>query len=222
MKNKNEKKEYVVFGLGRFGSSVAKQLEANGCTVLAVDNNAKKINAISDYVTHSACLDITNEEAMSELGLSNFDGCVVSIGHNLEAAIFAVIAAKEHGIKKVICKAYDQMQGKILTKVGADEIIYPEREMGRHLANNLAFENMLDTVELTSDYSIADVPVLKEWVGKSLADIRLRDRYHVSAIALKHDRELEISPSATKKFIDGDILVLLGTNETLKKFANKL
>ena len=221
MRNRSEKKEYIVFGLGRFGSSVARQLQANGSNVMAVDNNAKKINMIADYVTHAVCMDITSEDAMKELGLSNFDVAVVAIGHNLEAAIFAVIWAKEQGIKKVIAKANDEMQGKILAKVGADEIIYPEREMGSHLANNLAFGDLLDAIELTADYSIADIPLMREWAGKSLEELRLREKYHVSVIAVKRSRELEISPRPDKKFSEGDVLVMIGTNSMLKKFAER-
>ena len=155
MKKKIEKKQYIVIGLGRFGRSVARQLEANGCMVLAVDREEKNVNTVAEYVTRAMCMDITDEDAVEELGLSNFDGAVVSIGHNLDAAIFAVMWAKEQGVTQVIAKANDENQGKILTKVGADEIVYPEREMGYHLAKNLAFGNFLDAVELTADYSIA-------------------------------------------------------------------
>ncbi len=222
MKRNNENKEYIVIGMGRFGSSVAKQLEANECSVLAVDRNMDRVDQIAEYVTHAMCLDITDEDAMEELGLGSFDGAVISIGHNLEAAIFATIWAKEQGVKRVIAKAYDEMQGKILAKVGADEIVYPEREMGQHLANSLAFGHMLDAVELTSDYSIADIPVLREWVGKNLRELRLREKYHVNVIAVKRNRELEINPSIEKDFTEGDILVLLGSNATLRRLVDKI
>ena len=218
-KRKIEKKQYVVMGLGRFGTSVAKQLEANGCMVLAVDRDERRVNNVAEYVTRAMCVDITDEEAILELGLSNFDGAVVSIGHNLDAAIFAVMSAKEQGIPKVIAKAYDETQGKILTKVGADEIVYPEREMGYHLAKNLAFGNFLDAVELTADYSIAEIPILHEWVGKNLKELRLREKYHVNVIAVKRNRDLEITPSADKNFVEDDIVVVLGKNDVLKKLS---
>lgn len=221
MKKKSEKKEYIVIGLGRFGSSIARQLEANGCTVLAVDRNEKLINLITDYVTHAVCLDITNEESMAELGMSNFDGAIISMGHSLEAAIFATLWAKEQGVPLIIAKAYDEMQGKILKKIGADEIVFPEREMGQHLANSLAFGHMLDAVELSSDYSIADIPVQKEWIGKSLRELRLREKYHVNLIAIERNRALEITPDANTVFTEEDILVLLGSNATLKKLADR-
>lgn len=219
MKRKVEKKQYIVIGLGRFGRSVAKQLEANGCMVLAVDNKEKNVNMIAEYVTRAVCMDITDEDAVGELGLGNFDAAIVSIGSNINAAIFAIICAKEKGVKTVIAKAYDEMNGKILTKVGADEIIYPEREMGCHLAKNLAFGNFVDTVELTADYSIAEIPILPHWVGKNLKELNLREKYRINVIAAKRNGELEVSPSADRKFVDGDILLILGKNEVLKKLS---
>lgn len=218
-KRKIEKKQYVVMGLGRFGTSVAKQLEANGCMVLAVDRDERRVNNVAEYVTRAMCVDITDEEAILELGLSNFDGAVVSIGHNLDAAIFAVMSAKEQGIAKVIAKAYDETQGKILTKVGADEIVYPEREMGYHLAKNLAFGRLLDAVELTADYSIAEIPLLREWRGKNLIELKLREKYHVNVIAVKRGSDLEITPPADKPFLDGDVLVILGKNDVLNRLS---
>lgn len=219
MKKKVVKKQYIVIGLGRFGRSVARYLEANGCMVLAVDKEAKKVNLVAEYVTRAMCLDISDEEAVKELGLGNFDGVIVAIGHNLEASIFATIWAKESGVKQLIAEAYDETQGKILSKVGADEIVYPEREMGYHLAKNLAFGNILDAVELTSGYSIAEIPVLSKWIGKNLIELKLREKYHVNVIAIKRNRELEVTPSADKPFSEGDMLVVLGSNDTLKKMS---
>ena len=123
-------------------------------------------------------------------------------------------------MKQVIAKANDDTQGKILTKVGADEIVYPEREMGYHLAKNLAFGNFLDAVELTADYSIAEIPILHEWVGKNLKELKLREKYHINVIAVKRNRDLEITPSADKNFLDEDILVVLGKNDVLKKLSS--
>lgn len=219
MKKKNIKKQYVVVGLGRFGQSVARYLETNGCTVLAVDSDSKKVNIVSEYVTRAMCLDISDEEAVQELGLSNFDGVIIAIGNNLESTIFAIIWAKEAGVKQIIAKAYDETQGKILTKVGANEIIYPEREMGYQLAKNLAFGKILDAVELTADYAIAEIPVMQKWIGKSLIELKLRERYHINVIAVKRENELEVPPSADKKFEEGDIIVFLGRNGVLKKLS---
>ena len=217
---KQSQKEYIVIGLGRFGSSIALQLEANGCKVLAIDRNEQRVRLIADYVTLAMCLDVANDEALEELGGRNFDGAVISIGHSLDASVLAAIWAKEQGIRQIIAKAYDDMQGKILTKLGVDEIVYPEKEMGVHLANNLAFNNLLDTTELTSDYSMADVGVLKSWVGKSLKELNLRKKYGVNVIAIKRGGALSINPSADDPTQKDDVFVLLGKNNTLKRIAD--
>ncbi|MCM1388249.1 MAG: TrkA family potassium uptake protein [Bacillus sp. (in: Bacteria)] len=219
-KNKNIQKEYIVIGLGRFGRSIAKQLEANGCKVLAIDRHEKQVHQISEYVTLAMCVDVTNEEALQELGGRNFDGAIISIGHSLDASVLAAIWAKEQGIPLIIAKAYDEMQGKILTKIGVDEIIYPEKEMGIHLANDLAFSNLFDAIELTAEYSIADVCALQSWTGKNLKELKLREKYGVNVIAIKRNGALVINPDADTPTRQDDIFVLLGLNSTLKKIAN--
>lgn len=217
---KNIQKEYIVIGLGRFGSSVAKQLEANGCKVLAIDRMEKRVNQIADYVTLAMCVDVTNEEALKELGGRNFDGAIISIGHSLDASVLAAIWAKEQGIKKIIAKAYDEMQGKILTKLGVDEIVYPEKEIGVHLANNLAFNNLFDAIELTAEYSIADVHALHGWVGKDLIELNLRKKYGVNVVAIERNGVLLVNPPADDPTQKNDVFVLLGKNNTLKKIVS--
>lgn len=213
-------KEYIVIGLGRFGRSIAKQLEANGCRVLAIDRHEQQVRQIAEYVTLAMCVDVTNEEALKELGGKNFDGAIISIGHSLEASVLAAIWAKEQGIGQIIAKAYDETQGKILTKIGVDEIIYPEKEMGVHLANDLAFNNLFDAIELTAEYSIADVCALRSWSGKNLKELKLREKYGVNVIAIKRNGALVINPPADAPTQQDDVFVLLGMNNTLKKIAN--
>ena len=217
---KSAPKEYVVIGLGRFGSSIAKQLEANGCKVLAIDRNEQRIRQIADYVTLAMCLDVSNEDALEELGGRNFDGAIISIGHSLDASVLATIWAKEQGIPQVIAKAYDEMQAKILTKIGADKIVHPEKEIGVQLANDLAFNHLFDAIELSSEYSIAEIMTLTDWIGKDLREIRLREKYGVNAIAVKRSGTLIVNPPADAPTKKEDIFLLLGTNATLKKIAS--
>lgn len=216
---KSREKEYIVIGMGRFGSSIARQLEANGCKVLAIDRNEQRIRQIAEYVTLAMCLDVSNEEALEELGGRNFDGAVISIGHSLDASVLAAIWAKEQGISQVIAKAYDETQGKILTKLGADKVVYPEKEMGVQLANDLAFNNLFDAIELSSEYSIAEIPTLADWIGKDLRQIKLREKHGVNAIAIKRGGTLMVNPPADEPTKKDDIFLLLGTNNTLKKIA---
>ena len=219
MKKKGPK-EYIVIGLGRFGSSIARQLEANGCKVLAIDRNEQRIRQIAEYVTLAMCLDVSNEESLEEIGGRNFDGAIISIGHSLDASVLATIWAKEQGIGQVIAKAYDEMQGKILTKIGADKIVYPEKEIGVQLANDLAFNHLFDAIELSSEYSIAEIMTLTDWIGKDLREIRLREKYGVNAIAIKRSGTLIVNPLADAPTKKEDIFLLLGTNATLKKIAS--
>ena len=207
---RHTQKEYIVIGLGRFGTSVAKQLEANGCKVLAIDRDEKKIRQIAEYVTLAMCVDVTNEDSLKELGGRNFNGAIISIGHSLEAAVLASIWAKEQGIAQVIAKAYDEMQGKILMKIGVDDIVHPEKERGVHLANALAFNNLFDAIELTSEYSIADIDILNSWIGKNLKELNLRKKYGVNVVAIRRNGSLVINPDADAPVEKNDIFVLLG------------
>ncbi len=217
---RHTQKEYIVIGLGRFGTSVAKQLEANGCKVLAIDRDEKKIRQIAEYVTLAMCVDVTNEDSLKELGGRNFNGAIISIGHSLEAAVLASIWAKEQGIAQVIAKAYDEMQGKILMKIGVDDIVHPEKERGVHLANALAFNNLFDAIELTSEYSIADIDILNSWIGKNLKELNLRKKYGVNVVAIRRNGSLVINPDADAPVEKNDIFVLLGLNSTLRKIAS--
>lgn len=214
-----KRQEYVVFGLGRFGSSVARQLEKNGCKVMAVDSDPDRVTALAEDVTVSMNADISDVNALDELGINNFDGAVIAMGGNLEASILATIWAKENGVKRVIAKAYNQLQGRILSKVGADKIVYPEREMGVHLANSLVMNSLFDTIELSSEYSIMDIQILDKWIGKNLIELKLRAKYHVEVIAVKRGGKMVVMPSAEVPFLEGDILMVLGKNETLKKLT---
>lgn len=215
-----KKQEYVVFGLGRFGSSVARQLEKNGCRVMAVDCDPDRVLALADDVTISMNADVSDVNALDELGINNFDGAVIAIGGNLEASILASIWAKEHGVKKVIAKAYNQLQGRILLKVGADKVVYPEREMGVHLANSMVMNSLFDTIELSSEYSIMDMVIPKNWIGKTLIELKLRTKYQIEVIAVKRGGKMIVTPSADVPFLEEDVLVILGKNDTLKRLTN--
>lgn len=212
-------KDIVIIGLGRLGSSMAMQLEANGCKVMVVDKDEKKIRQIADYVTLATCVDVINEEAMEELGIQNFDTAVIAIGHNTEATVLATIFAKEHGVKHVIAKAFNETHAKILSKVGADQVIFPEREMGQRLANNLTMNNIVDAIELTDDYSIGKIPVLRAWVGFSLRSLNLRDKYKINVIAVQQGSDIQMVPDADALICDDMVFVILGKNATLRKLS---
>jgi len=210
-------KQFMVVGLGRFGSSVATTLASKGYDVLVVDSDADKVQEISSLVTHAVQADATDEDALKTLGVNNFDIAIVSIGANIHANILATLILKEQGVKYVVVKAQDGLHGKLLTKVGADKIVYPERDMGVRVANNLISANVLDYIELAPGYSIAEVVASEKLSGMTLAETDIRGKFGVNVIAIKNEHKVNVSPEATDVIDSGDILVVMGHEDGLKR-----
>ncbi|MBE5951444.1 MAG: TrkA family potassium uptake protein [Lachnospiraceae bacterium] len=213
------RKEYVVFGLGRFGMSVAKTLADNGCQVMAVDADPTKVEQVAEDVTHAVCMDVTDVEAIRSLGIGNFDGAIVAIGGSLEASVMITILTKEMGIPYVLCKALTDLQAKVLRKVGADLVVFPEQESGIRIANNLLGGNLLDTIGLSSKHSMMEFTLPEEWVGKSLRELNLRVTKKINVIGIKRDGEMEIIPDADAPLQMSDVLVVIGRNAALNKLV---
>lgn len=214
------KKEFVVFGLGRFGKSVATTLADSGCEVLVVDDNEDKIQEIAGEVTFAVKADVTDADALEGLGISNFDGAIVAIGENLEASVMVTILAKEMGIPYVLAKAQTDIHAKVLKKVGADMVVFPEKETGIRIANNLLMGNFFDAVELSSTFSMMELDILKEWDNHSLRELNLRAKYKINVIGLKRNNRLDINPDADTLLHKGDVVVIIGRNEVLNKLAS--
>jgi len=213
-------KQFIVVGLGRFGSSVARTLTDNGHDVLAIDQDHQIIQDISNSVTHAVEADATDEEALKTLGVRNFDVAIVSIGDNLHANILCTLILKELGVPYVIVKAQDNLHGKVLTKVGADRVVYPERDMGERIAHNLISSNVLDYLEFAPDYSVVEIMASPNMVGKSLAELEFRSRFDVNVMAIKRGQHLNMSPGASDKILENDTLIVMGKNENLDKVRN--
>lgn len=216
-----ERKEFVVFGLGRFGKSVATTLAESGCEVLVVDDSEDKIKDIADLVTYAVKANVTDAETLSTLGIGNFDGAIVAIGENLEASVMVTILVKEMGIPYVLAKAQTELHAKILKKVGADMVVFPEKETGIRIAHNLMSGNFFDAVELSSTYSLMDIDALDEWDGHSLKELNLRAKYKINVIGIKKHDELDINPDADIPLSKDDVLVVIGNNEVLNRLANQ-
>lgn len=212
-----KKKEFAVLGLGKFGISLAKCLSDSGCEVMVVDANSEMVNIVADYVVYAEVGDVTNKDFIYALGLSNYDGVIVGIGDNLEAGVMATILAKEAGAKYVLAKAGSEIHARILKKVGADKIIYPEMETGRRIANQLVHGNYFDVIELSTTYSIMEIDAPDSWAGFSLKTLNLRAKYNVNVIGIRRDEETFINPSADMPICADDVLVVIGDNDTLKK-----
>ena len=215
-------KQFAVIGLGRFGTSIAQSLYNMGHDVLAVDLAEERVNSIMKDVTHVVQLDSTNERALRSLGLDNFDVVIVSIGQDVQASILTTLILKELGCKNIVAKARTELHGKVLSKIGANRVVYPEWDMGVRVAHNLASANILDYIELSDDYSILEVKAPREMWGKTLRELDLRAKKGVTVLAIKQDAEVKVSPGSQNRVEAGSIMVLVGRNEDLKKIEERL
>ena len=186
-------KSYAVFGLGRYGIAVATELVNNGADVLAVDIDENIVNSAVADIPFCRCADITDPEVIKQLGISNVDVVVIAMANNLEASVMSVILCKEAGVKMVIAKCADEMQGKILCKVGADKVVYPENESGVRLAKNLLSAGMVDIIDLSEDISVIEIPVREKWVGKTLIELDLRKKYAINIIAIRNGEDILVN-----------------------------
>ena len=214
-------KTFIVFGCGRFGSTVATRLYDLKNDVVVVDSDQEKIDLINDNVTEAIVCDLEDEKAIGELALKNYDVAVVAIGKSLEPAIMAVLASKEAGIEKVIAKAPSYRFGKILLKCGADKIVFPERDIGFRLANNLSNDYLLDANEISKGYTIYDFKAIPTMHGKEIRDLKLREDYNFNVLMIKRAGENFVNPLASFKIKEEDILTVLGSDKDIKRFIEK-
>ena len=215
------RKQFVIFGLGRFGESVARALSEAGSEVMAIDVKEDLVQEASLYATQAIKADMTDVEVMRSLGIGDMDAAIVAVASNMESSIMATILAKEAGVPYVIAKANSEMHAKILKKVGADKIILPEKEMGEHLARTLVSGNFVDIIELTADFSMAEMPIPKDWIGKSLIQLNIRNKYGINVIAKKTGDKVQINLSPTELLEEGITLIVLGDNKCLEKIGKK-
>ncbi|WP_286676281.1 potassium channel family protein [Peribacillus asahii] len=213
-------KQYAVIGLGRFGTSVARRLYEAGQEVLGIDANEEKVEDAELFVTHAVVADTTEAKALTSIGISNFDCVIVAIGNDMQSSILTVSLLKELGVKKVIAKALGKRHGQVLEKVGADWIIYPERDMGERVANQLLSPNMLNYIELSKEHSIEEIMIPLKMAEKSLRDLDIRAQYNVSVIAIVREGDIIISPSPDRIIHKEDLLVMIGKKEDIAEFSN--
>lgn len=214
------KKSYAVFGMGHYGFSVARTLSDNGAQVLAVDSDAELIETVSPFIPLCKCADVTSAEAINQLGISNFDVVVVAMADNLEASVMAVTLAKEAGVPCVIAKCGNEMHKKILLRVGADKVVFPETESGTRLAKNLLSSGFLDIAELSPEVSIVEISVKSEWAGKSLSEIDLRKKYALNVIAENVDGKINVNLDPNKPLDTNSKLIVIAETSALEKLGN--
>lgn len=214
-------KQFAVIGMGRFGSSVAKTLYQLGHEVLAVDHDREVVEDIMDSVTHAVQADGTDEHALRALGLRNFDVVVVAIGADIQASILCTLLLREMGVPFIVAKAQTELHGKVLARIGADKVVHPERDMGLRVAHHLVSPNILDYIELSPDYSIAEVVAGPNMVGKTLRELDIRARYGCNVMAIKRGTNINISPQADDRLREQDVLVVIGSNEDLRRLEEQ-
>jgi trk system potassium uptake protein TrkA len=211
-------KSFVVIGLGRFGSMVATELCRAGNEVLGIDENEDRVNLAADLLTHAVACDVMNEAALRSLGVRNFDCAVVALEDNANSNVLITLMLKEMGVGMVVAKAQDMLNMKVLQKVGADRVVFPERDMGQRLAQSLTSSSIIDYIELTDDYSIVELGLPKSWEGKTIREVNARSAYGINIIAVRNGQDIALSPSAGYKFKRGDLLVALGANDDVAEF----
>lgn len=207
---------YLVLGLGRFGMAFAKTMSNLGHDVLGVDQNPQVIQDVSDELAHVISSEISNEDFLKSIGVSNFDACVVAIGSDLQSSILTTALLKELGAKYIISKAQNDLHAKVLMTVGANRVIFPERDMAIRVANNLASHNIIDSIQLSGDHSIMETNIPDRWVGRTITELGIRAKYRVNILAVRKGDELNISPGADYIFKEGDVVSIMGKNKDLK------
>ena len=214
-------KNVLVLGLGRFGSALARNLFEKGVEVMAVDRDYTKVQKLADQVTYTAQADMTDEETMRELGINNFDIAVIATGSNIEASIEATLLCKDARIATVIAKATNITHARILQKIGADKIIFPELESGERLARVISGSNLLEFIEFSSEFSLAEIRVHQAWVGKNLMELDFRKEYNLNVVAFERDGKTLINPNPTTLIEKNDLIVLIGKSEDVDKISNE-
>ncbi|MGI6689492.1 MAG: potassium channel family protein [Christensenellales bacterium] len=211
-----EKKQYLIIGAGRFGLALARQLSVMGCEVLAADSEEERVKTAAPYVTEALQLDATDEDALRSLGVRNFDAVIVSIGDNMRDSILVSLMCKEMGAKYLVAKASDDMHARVLQKIGADRVVFPERDGGVRLAKTLISPNVLELINLAGDYMLVDIVAPSSWVGHSLQDIDIRRKYAANVLLINRGNEVMISLQGTTVIQRDDMLLMLGHRKDLE------
>lgn len=214
-------KSVLIIGMGRFGRHLSAKMIELGNQVMVVDENSKLIEELPSMYTDSSIGDCTNEGVVAALGVSNFDLCFVTIGENFESSLIITSLLKKYGAKYVCTKANREIQAEFLYKIGADEVVYPEKEMASRLAVRFNARNVFDFIPLTGEYSIYEIPILRSWENKTVAELQILRKYRINIVAVKRDGELRPLFSADFVFLSGDHIIAVGRAEDINRIASK-
>lgn len=214
-------KTYAVFGLGRYGRAIATELVKNGADVIAVDKHAEIVNELALEIPVCKCADVTDPEVIEQLDIADVDVVIICIANNLEASVMAITLCKEAGVGTIIAKCIDEMHEKIFLRVGADKVLFPERESGKRLARNLLSSGFMDIFELSDNISMVEIPVKAEWVGKNLVELNLRKKFSLNVVAIL-DGEKVVSAIDPEMMLQNTMrLIVIAETSKLEKLKNK-
>lgn len=214
-------KTYAVFGLGRYGRAIATELVKNGADVIAVDKHPEIVNELALEIPVCKCADVTDPEVVKQLDIANVDVVIICMANNLEATVMAITLCKEVGVNTIIAKCIDEMHEKIFVRVGADKVLFPERESGVRLARNLLSSGFMDMFELSDEVSLVEIPVKDEWVGKNLVELKLRKKYSVNVVAIFDNGNVISSIDPEMKLQSTMKLIVIAETAKLDKLKNK-
>lgn len=216
-----QKLQFFVAGLGRFGESVAVTLDRMGYDVMAMDKDEDVVQDLSDQLGYVVCADASDEKNLNAIGAGNADVAVVAIG-DLSASLLTTLLLKDMGVKRIVVKALDELHGKMLQKIGADKIIYSEKEMGIRVAHNLTSPGIVDYIEMNNNITVVTIHIPEEWIGKTLIDLDVRRKYHITVVAIRRQTENFINPRPDMVMQAGDMLVILGDTSSIKEITSRL
>jgi trk system potassium uptake protein len=216
------RKEFAVIGLGRFGGSICQELSKEGMEVLAIDRDEERVNQYKNIASHAVIADSTDETTLKELGIKNFDHVIVAIGDNIQASILTTVVLTELGVENITVKAQNDYHAKILHKIGAQQVVHPERDMGRRIAHSIMSNNIIDYLELSDEHSIVEVKAGKKMIGKSIIGLDIRARYGCTVVAIKQGNHINVSPTPEDTLKKGDILVVVGADKDIARFERQL
>lgn len=216
------KKEFAVIGLGRFGGSICRTLSDQGMEVLAIDVNEERVNEYSKIASHAVVGDTTDETVLKSLGIRNFDHVIVAIGDNIHASILTTLILKELGVQNITVKAQNNYHEKILSKIGANKVVHPERDMGKRIAHNIISNNVLDYLELSDEHSIVEIVAGSHIDGHTLIELNIRAKFNINIVAIKRDNNIMITPIANEVIRKDDILIVIGADVNISRFEKHL
>lgn len=218
--------QFAVLGLGKFGTEITKALYNYGYEVLAIDIDEEKVNEVANYCTHSLVADVSEENTLRTVAIENFDTVVIAIGNNMQASIITALICKELGVKNIIAKAHNEKHGKVLDKIGVNQVIYPEAAMAVKVATTLINPNIQNHMEIVAGYSIAEIRIPDKWINKNLGELALRSEYAVNVlIIIRANDEVITAPTGDTTLKEDDIIVVGGSNQDIENLsftANKL